>query len=579
MSKRSPAAMPGLAKCRTGIVGLDEITNGGLPAGRPTLICGGAGCGKTLFAMEFLVRGAQDFGEPGVFVAFEERPEELATNVESLGFDLRKLEKQKKFFVEHIHIERAEIAETGEYDLEALFLRLGDAIDTVGAKRIALDTLETLFGAFQNEAILRSELRRLFRWLKDRGVTAVITAERGDGRLTRQGLEEYVSDCVIFLDHRVNEQVATRRLRVVKYRGTSHGTNEYPFLIDEDGIDVLPITSIGLTHEAPTDRVSTGIADLDAMLSGGVYRGSSVLVSGTAGSGKSSIAAHVAAAACKRGERALIFTYEESPKQIVRNMRSIGVDLDPLIARDQLRIVAARPTSFGTEMHLATIHKMVREFAPHVIVVDPITNFFTIADGNEVKTMLMRLVDFLKMQQITTVFTSLTGGGKSLEATEAGVSSLIDTWLLLRDMESNGERNRAMYVLKSRGTAHSNQVREFLLTRNGIRLIPPYLGSEGVLTGSARLAQEAREAAAAVMARDETARKRRAAERRKQAIEAQIAALRAELGGEGDELDRLGSEERLRIERITADREAMAVSRKSGPSPILNVKRERARNA
>jgi len=580
MPKRAEKNAPaGLSKCPTGIAGLDQITKGGLPAGRPTLICGGPGCGKTLFGMEFLVRGAQEFGEPGVFVAFEERPEELAQNVESLGFDLSKLERQKKLFVEYIHIERSEIAETGEYDLEALFLRLGDAIDTVGAKRVVLDTLETLFAAFDNEAILRSELRRLFRWLKDRGVTAVITAERGEGKLTRQGLEEYVSDCVIFLDHRVHDQVATRRLRVVKYRGTSHGTNEYPFLIDEDGIDVLPITTIGLVHEAPTERVSTGIADLDAMLAGGVYRGSSVLISGTAGSGKSSIAAHIAAAACKRGERALLFTYEESPRQIARNMRSIGIHVEPLISRGLLKIIAARPTSFGTEMHLATIHKGVRDFAPQVVVVDPITNFFTIAGPNEVKAMLMRLVDFLKMEKITAVFTSLTSGGRSLEATDAGVSSLIDTWLLLRDLESNGERNRVMYVLKSRGTAHSNQVREFLLTSNGIRLIAPYLGSEGVLTGSARVAQETKEAAATGMQNGETARRRRMIERRRETLEAQIAVLRAELEGESDELERVGEEERLRTEQLKATRSAMAVSRKMGAAAARKTTRERAPHA
>jgi circadian clock protein KaiC len=575
MPPRTPIAINGLAKCPTGIAGLDEITQGGIPRGRPTLICGGAGCGKTLFGMEFLVRGIDRYGEPGVFVAFEERPEELAQNVASLGFDLRKLQKQKKLFVEYVHVDRATIDETGEYDLEALFLRLGDAIDTVGAKRVVLDTLETLFSAFTNEAILRAELRRLFVWLKDRGVTAVITAERGDGTMTRQGLEEYVSDCVILLDHRLSDQVATRRLRVVKYRGTSHGTNEYPFLIDEDGIDVLPITSIGLTHDAPTDRITTGIADLDELLGGGIYRGSTVLVSGTAGAGKSSISAFLAKAACERGERCVYFAYEESPQQIARNMRSIGIDIAPYLKSGQLKCISARPTTCGLEMHLATIHKAVREQKPSVVIIDPITNFFSIGPENEVKAMLMRLVDFLKTQEITGVLTSLTAGGKALEATDAGVSSIIDTWLLLRDIELNGERNRAMYVLKSRGSAHSNQIREFVLSANGVRLIPPYLGREGVLTGSARVAQESKEAAGAAQRRSEIARKRREIERRRQTIEAQIAVLRAEIDSESEELDRLLADEGTRERLLVVERDAMAASRKSvaAPSPAASGKR------
>ncbi|HUJ13692.1 MAG TPA: circadian clock protein KaiC [Thermoanaerobaculia bacterium] len=550
-----PSPAPVLQKCPTGIRGLDEITNGGIPRGRPTLICGGPGCGKTLFGIEFLIRGAEQ-GEPGVFVAFEERPDELAQNVASLGFDLVRLQKQRKIFVESVAVERSEIDETGEYDLEALFLRLGDAIDSIGAKRIVLDTLETLFAGFSNEAILRAELRRLFRWLKDRGVTAIITAERGGGTLTRQGLEEYVSDCVILLDHRLADQVATRRLRVVKYRGTSHGTNEYPFLINADGVDVLPITSIGLSHEASTERISTGIADLDAMLSGGLHRGSTMLISGTAGAGKSSVTAHMARAACERGERCLLLAYEESPQQIARNMKSIGIDLNPFLRSGALRCIASRSTAFGVEMHLATIHKAVREFAPSLVILDAITNFFAIADQTEVKAMLMRLVDFLKTQQITVALTSLTGGGEALEATATGISSLIDTWLLLRDVESSGERTRVLYILKSRGTAHSNQMREFTMSSKGIRLTPPYLGSEGVLTGSARLAQEAKESVAATEQRKEAARKRRAIERR-------IAAIRAELEAESEQLERLSAEDRGREEQIGAERNAMAASRKS----------------
>jgi circadian clock protein KaiC len=577
MPQRSTAGTE-LAKCPTGVAGLDEITNGGIPRGRPTLICGGPGCGKTLFGIEFLVRGVEQ-GEPGVFVAFEERPEEIAQNVTSLGFDLHAMQRQKKLFIEYVHIERGEIDETGDYDLDALFFRLGDAIDTVGARRVVLDTLETLFSGFSNEAILRSELRRLFRWLKDRGVTAIITAERGDGALTRQGLEEYVSDCVIVLDHRLSDQVATRRLRVVKYRGTSHGTNEYPFLIDEDGIDVLPITSIGLSHYASRERVATGIADLDQMLAGGVYRGSTVLVSGTAGAGKSSISAFFAKASCERGERCLLFAYEESPQQIARNMKSIGVDLNPYIRNGLLQCVAARPTTFGLEMHLATIHKAIRKHAPRLLIVDPISNFLTVADPKEVKAMLIRLVDFLKMEQITAVFTSLTQGGRALESTESGISSLIDTWLLLRDIESNGERNRAMYVLKSRGTAHSNQMREFVLSSRGVRLLEPYLGAEGVLTGSSRVAQEARESAAIIERREEAARKRRTVERRTQDIEAQIAALQLEMTAEIDELERLIANEKAQERKASSDQAAMAISRKSTSKPAaprrpLRVKRE-----
>ena len=487
-----------LPKAPTGIGGLDEITSGGLPRGRPTLVCGSAGCGKTLLAMEFLVRGATEFGEPGVFVAFEETPEELSENVRSLGFDLDTLVERKQLLVDHVRVERSEIEETGEYDLEGLFIRLGHAIDSIGAKRVVLDTLEVLFGGLSNVSILRSELRRLFRWLKDKGVTAIITGERGDGTLTRHGLEEYVSDCVIVLDHRVNDQLSTRRIRIVKYRGTTHGTNEYPFLIDEDGISVLPITSLGLRHEASAERISTGVPRLDAMLGGmGVYRGSSVLISGTAGTGKTSLAAHFIDAACRRGERCLYLSFEESPSQMMRNMRSIGLDLAPLVKKGVLRFHATRPSEYGLEMHLATLHKLVKEFQPRVVVVDPITTFLNNAGtSREAEGMLTRLIDFLKSQQITGVFTSLTRGGNAIEASQTSVSSLIDTWLLVRDIEVAGERNRGLYVLKSRGMAHSNQIREFVLTDRGIDLLDVRVGPEGVLIGSRRLAQEAREHAA-----------------------------------------------------------------------------------
>ena len=484
-------AKAALPKAPTGIAGLDEITNGGLPRGRPTLVCGTAGCGKTLLAMEFLVRGATEFGEPGVFVAFEETADELTQNVRSLGFHLDELVNRKQLVVDHVRVERSEIEETGEYDLEGLFIRLGHAIDSVGAKRVVIDTLEVLFGGLSDMSIVRSELRRLFRWLKDKGVSAIITAERGDGTLTRHGLEEYVSDCVILLDHRVTEQLSTRRIRVVKYRGTTHGTNEYPFLIDDEGISVLPITSLGLQHEVSGERISTGVARLDEMLGGqGVYRGTSILISGTAGTGKTSLAAYFVDAACRRGERCLYFSFEESPTQLIRNMRSIGLDLAPWVKKGLLRFHSTRPSAYGLEMHLATLHKLVNEFQPRVVVIDPITTFLRAGSSSEAEGMLMRLIDFLKSQRITAVLTSLTHGGDALETTQSSVSSLIDTWLLVRDIESRGERNRGLYVLKSRGMAHSNQIREFLLTDHGIDLLDVERGPDGVLIGSMRSARQ-----------------------------------------------------------------------------------------
>jgi len=464
-----------LQKSLTGIPGLDEITEGGLPKGRPTLICGSAGCGKTLLSMEFLVRGATQYNEPGVFMCFEEKAEELATNIASLGFDLKKLEKEKKISIDHVHIERREIEETGEYDLDGLFIRLGHAIDSIKAKRVVLDTIETLFGGLSNDAILRSELKRLFGWLKEKGVTAIITGERGQGQLTRHGLEEYVSDCVILLDHRVTDQLSTRRLRIVKYRGSSHGTNEYPFLIDEHGISVIPITSLGLSHTVTSERISSGVMKLDAMMSGkGYYRGSSILVSGTAGTGKSSLGASFVQAACKRGEKVLYFAFEESPDQIIRNMRSIGVDLGKYVKNGSLKIHSSRPTLHGLEMHLAVMHKIVNEFLPQVVVIDPINNLLTSASGPEVRAMLVRLIDFIKTENITGFFTNLTSAGQdSLEETELGLSSLMDTWILIRNIELEGERKRGVYILKSRGMAHSNQIREFHLTDKGIDLSQP----------------------------------------------------------------------------------------------------------
>lgn len=559
---------PGIRKASTGIHGLDEITGGGLPHGRPTLLCGSAGCGKTLLAMEFLVRGATEFGEPGVFFAFEETAGELTENVKSLGFDLAELEAQNKLSLEHIRIERSEIEEAGEFDLDGLFIRLGLAIDTIGAKRVVLDTLETLFAAFTNQAILRSELRRLFRWLKDRGVTAVITAERGDGTLTRQGLEEYVSDCVILLDHRVSDQLSTRRLRVVKYRGTSHGTNEYPFIIDEAGFSVLPLSSIGLDHDVSTERISTGIPRLDAMLAGGIYRGTSVLVSGTAGTGKSSVAAHMAAESCRRGERCLYFAFEESRAQILRNMRSIGLDLAPFIAQGLLTIVSARPTVFGLEMHLASMYRHIRDISPKLVIVDPISNFATVGNTVDAQAMLLRLIDLLKSRQTTAVLISLVHGGSATEATDQSISSLIDTWILLRDIELGGERNRGLHVLKSRGTAHSNQVREFLLTSKGVELRDVYVGPEGVLTGTMRTIQETRERAAAEARAQAIARKRREVERKRDALEAQIAALRSDFTSQESELEQLLAAEEAADRQIRDNRDDMARSRRADEAPL-----------
>jgi circadian clock protein KaiC len=561
----------GILKAQTGILGLDEATGGGLPKGRPALVCGGPGCGKTLLAMEFLVRGATQYDEPGVFVAFEENAEELTQNVASLGFDLDELVEQNRISLDYVEVERSQIEEAGEYDLEGLFLRIGFAIDAIGAKRVVLDTIEALFAGFENEAILRAELRRLFRWLKDKGVTAIITAERGDGTLTRQGLEEYVSDCVILMDHRVHDQVSTRRLRIVKYRGSAHGTNEYPFLIDEDGLSVLPITSLGLNHTVSGERVSTGIPRLDAMFGGqGLYRGTSVLISGTAGSGKSSIAAHCAEASCRRQERCLYFAFEESPDQILRNMRSIGIELDPQRRDGLLRFHASRPTFYGLEMHLAMMHKRIEEFQPRLVIVDPVTNFIAAGTETEAKAMLMRLIDFLKSKQITGIFTSLTSGGDAIEQSEVGVSSLMDTWLLLKVVESSGERNRGLYVLKSRGMAHSNQVREFRLTDDGIHLMDVYVGPAGVLTGSARHAQEAKEREEALARQQEIERKRRNLERQRRAVEAQIAALQAEFETQEEEIASLVRQEEQREAALLEDRAEMARLRQADADPTDN---------
>ena len=560
-----------LLKSPTGIQGFDEITGGGLPTGRPTLVCGGAGCGKTLFGMEFLVRGTTQFNEPGVFMSFEETNEELIKNVASLGFDLDDLIKHKKIALDHVHIERSEIEETGEYDLEGLFIRLNYAIDSIGAKRVVLDTIESLFAGLPNQLILRAELRRLFRWLKDKGVTAIITGERGEETLTRQGLEEYVSDCVIMLDHRVTEQNSTRRLRVIKYRGSMHGTNEYPFLIDENGFSVLPITSLGLNHIISNERISSGITALDKMLEGkGYFRGSTVLVSGTAGVGKTSIASHFAEAACKRGERVLYFCFEESPSQLMRNMLSIGIKLETWVKKGLLQFQATRPTNYGLEMHLAATHKAVHNFKPHIVILDPINTFIIGEQEIGVKTMLMRIVDYLKSNQITALFTSLTANEGTLEYTDVGISSLIDTWLLLRDIELSGERNRGMYVLKSRGMAHSNQIREFILTDHGVELREVYIGASGVLTGSARMAQEANENAKLLTRKHDIERKKREIERKRRTLEAQIAALHADFESEESEAVKMIETEQDIIKQLERDKIEMRESRKTGDENITN---------
>lgn len=554
-----------LKKIPTGIAGLDEITGGGLPAGRPTLVCGSAGCGKSLLGLEFLIRGALEFNEPGVLMTFEESADDIKKNVASLGFNVTELVAKKKLIIDQVRVERNEIEENGEYDLEGLFIRLGHAIDSLRARRVVLDTIETLFSGLSNQAILRSELRRLFGWLKERGMTTIITGERGDGTLTRQGLEEYVSDCVILLDHRVNGQISTRRLRVVKYRGSTHGTNEYPFLIDEKGFSVLPITVTSMDYKVSSERVPSGIPALDEMLGGkGFYRGSAILLSGTAGTGKTSMAAHLAEATCRRGERCMFFSFEESPAQIMRNMREIGLDLQKHVRKGLLQFQSARPTVHGLEMHLVRMHKMIAQFNPSTVLVDPVSNLQKAGSLDDSTNMLIRLVDFLRQKNITAFLISLSSGGKFLEATDEGLSSMVDTWLLLRDIEAGGERNRLLYVLKARGMAHSNQVREFLITAKGIQLVGAYLGSAGVLTGSARLSQEARELAERQAAKDELKRKQLALNHRQKSIEAQIAALRAGWQLEQEEFARILAGTKQREHQTELERAAMAKSRRVG---------------
>jgi len=520
-----------------------------------------------MLAAEFLVRGALDYGEPGVFMMFEESAEELAQNLRSLGVDLDKLRRQRKIMVDHVHIERNEIQETGEYDLEGLFIRLGHAIDTIGATRVVLDTIEALFSGLPNHAVLRAELRRLFRWLKDRGVTAIVTGERGENSLTRFGLEEYVADCVILLDHRIEDQVSTRRLRIVKYRGTEHGTNEYPFLIAKDGISVLPITSMRLDHQVSRERVSTGIDGLDDMLGGsGLYRGSSTLVSGAPGTGKSSVGASFVDAACRRAERALLFAYEESASQLLRNMASIGLDLEPWCRQGLLRIDASRPTLHGLEQHLVHMYELVRDTRPSVVVVDPISNLTMDRGDRLLKPTLMRLIDYLKQQGVTALFTSLTSDlAGDLADSQVGVSSLMDTWILLSNIASNGERTRTLQVLKSRGMPHSHQVREFVMSDHGVDLVDVYLSGDRVLTGTARISQVAQEAAAGELRQRDHERRMKELGNHRKAVDAQIAVLNAQAEERAGEVAFAIERERLDAEGLSARSRAIAQSRDVPP--------------
>ena len=553
-------ANPTLPKAPTGIAGFDELTYGGLPAGRPSLICGAAGCGKTLFAATFLVNGATRFDEPGVFMSFEERSEDLAANVASLGYDLDGLVAAGKLAIDHVRVERSEIEETGEYDLEGLFIRLGFAVDSVGAKRVVLDTIETLFAGFTDPSLLRAELRRLFGWIKDRGLTAIITGERGEGQLTRQGLEEYVSDCVVLLDNRVEDQITTRRLRVVKYRGSAHGTNEYPFLIDHEGISVLPVTSADLDYTVSDSILATGIAGLDAMLApGGFHCGSSILISGQAGTGKSMLAASVVDAACRRGQRCLIFAFEESRDQIIRNARSLGLHLDQHVARGLLRFEATRPSLFGLETHLARMHRDLDRFQPQVVVVDPLSALR--GSASTLQATLLRMFDLIKARGITAIFTTLRSDGSLVQDDDLGVSSLMDAWIKLQNLEANGERTRTLYVIKARGMSHSNQIREFLMSSGGIRLVDAYIGPAGVLTGTARLIQDAQEKAVSELRRRETERNLRDVARRRSAIERQIEDLRAGLEAAEDEEDRLRAEDNSCAARFEAERQALSARR------------------
>ena len=560
-----------LPKCPTGILGLDNITGGGLPKGRPTLICGSAGCGKTLLGVEFLVRGATEYNEPGVLMTFEETSEEITQNVASLGWDLDQLSADGKLIIDHVYIDPQGIQESGDYDLEGLFIRLGSAIQEIGAKRVVLDTLEVLFAGLSNTSIVRSELRRLFRWLKSQGVTAIITGERGDNALTRHGLEEYVSDCVIRLEQRTVEELSTRFLQIFKYRGSRHGTNEYPFLIEENGISITPVTSLELDHEISNEQISTGISRLDTMLDGkGYYRGSSILVTGTAATGKTTLAGYFAAATCDRGERCLYLATEEAPQQILRNQRSIGLDLTHYVEKGLLRFEAVRPTAYGLEMRLVKIYAWVKEFQPRAVVIDPMSNLAASGTANQTKNFLMRLIDLFKSQQITVFFTNLVQGDNASQYTEIGISSLMDTWLELRTIENNGERNRIFSILKSRGMKHSNQVREFLLTSQGVELVDVYLGQRSFLTGTARISQQAQEKLDQLSRQQKFERKKRLLEHQRALVQTKIAALEIQLATDQEELDMFSQQEEANLQILFENRDSMAGLRKADPADLAD---------
>jgi circadian clock protein KaiC len=558
----APAA-PLLPKAPTGIRGLDEITRGGLPQGRSTLVTGGTGTGKTLLGVQFLVAGAREHGEPGVLVTFEESAEKVTANVASLGFDLDGLQRDGMLLIIALPVEAAEIVETGEFDFGPLSLLLDDAIRRIGARRVVLDSTEVLFGTFKAQAIVRAELGRLFGWLEGREVTAIVTGERADDALTRHGIEEYVSDCVIVLDHRVHEGAATRRLQVIKYRGSTHETNEYPFLISARGFEVLPVTAVSLDYRASSERVSTGVPRLDRMLSGGLYRGSTALVSGAPGTGKSTVGAQLIDAACARGERALLVLFEESPDEVIRNMGSVGLDLGRWVQAGLLRIWAARPSAYGLETHLMILARLMDEHKPAIAVLDGITSLTHQPIQADVVSMVARQIHLLKSRGITAVATTLV---QDDEASGVGVSSLMDTWLLLRNVESNGERNRLLFVLKSRGTAHSNQVREFVLTGHGVELADVYVGPGGVMTGSARVMQQARERSEQLEREEQLTRRKRELKAHVAQGQAQLAVLQEELAAQQAELEQIARREARLAAEAQAARTALAAQRRADPA-------------
>jgi circadian clock protein KaiC len=555
--------LPGIAKCSSGIHGFDEITFGGLPRGRSTLICGGAGTGKTLFAMEFIVRGARDFREPGLFVTFEESAAELVTNVASLGIDLAQLIERKRLAIDHIQLSPSEIMATGEFNLDGLFIHLGAAIKAVGAKRIAIDSLGTLLARLPNELILGGELRRLFAWLKELGITAIITTELGDTTLTRYRLDEYISDCVIVLDQRVINQMSTRRLRIIKYRGALHGTNEYPMLIDEGGLSVLPIRALNLDYPLTGQHQRTGIPRLDTMLGGkGFYRGSCILISGSAGSGKTSLAALFALQLAREGKRCLYLPTEEAPRQLLRNLTSIGVDLAVPLRQGLLKMQPIRPTIFGLEQHLLNIQREVEHFRPAAVIIDPTSSLTSIGDPLAIEGMLIRLINFLKMKGITLLLTSLTAGGPLEEASMAAISSQVDTWIVQKMVQTPSERNRVLYIMKSRGMAHSNQLREYTLSARGVDLLDVYDSGGEEATGTGRLRQQAHAEAEEKVRSLAAEQGLRARAQTRRNLQAQIAELETQLSE--TKLDRQREQRRVQSQAATlrTDQTRLARARK-----------------